>query len=209
MFSRGNVTEKARFGKQCCQPNKVILDMYTGIEYYTLPDLFLFGKTTPKNTNLTQNNNTFVCVMDWNEHAIESLRTSVGWIATLDTPFEGWLPSFDVSTGSVFSTNLAPWPIVPYPESIIAFRIDVTAIDQSQNIWIQSVPLVVHLHIHIDLWRWQMWFVPDLCLMENAVILLGGIAQSIPIRRSMFIVHVLGSSAQSSSLLYNYNRTLR
>ena len=38
MFSRGNVTEKIRFG-MLVQPNEVVLDMYAGIGYYTLPAL--------------------------------------------------------------------------------------------------------------------------------------------------------------------------
>jgi len=38
MFSRGNISEKIRFGK-LVQPDEVVLDMYAGIGYYSLPAL--------------------------------------------------------------------------------------------------------------------------------------------------------------------------
>lgn len=61
MFSRGNVTEKARFGKLCVQPNENVLDMYAGIGYYTLP-AFIHGKAR------------HVTACEWNVHAIRALR---------------------------------------------------------------------------------------------------------------------------------------
>jgi tRNA G37 N-methylase Trm5 len=39
MFSRGNVTEKIRFGTELVQPGEVIVDLYGGIGYFTLPAL--------------------------------------------------------------------------------------------------------------------------------------------------------------------------
>lgn len=60
MFSRGNVTEKARFGKQCVQSNENVLDMYAGIGYYTLPALIHGAK--------------HVTACEWNVHAIRALR---------------------------------------------------------------------------------------------------------------------------------------
>ncbi|KAL7569302.1 hypothetical protein ACA910_016848 [Epithemia clementina (nom. ined.)] len=61
MFSRGNVSEKIRFGKNLVQPNEVVLDMYGGIGYFTLPAL-VHGKA----------NHVYVC--EWNSHALQALR---------------------------------------------------------------------------------------------------------------------------------------
>lgn len=64
MFSRGNISEKIRFGKHLVQPGDVILDMYAGIGYYTLPAL-IHGKAR------------HVVACEWNEHAILALRYNV------------------------------------------------------------------------------------------------------------------------------------
>lgn len=60
MFSRGNITEKIRFG-QLVQPGEVVLDMYAGIGYYTLPAL-IHGHASQ------------VYACEWNESAIQALR---------------------------------------------------------------------------------------------------------------------------------------
>jgi tRNA G37 N-methylase Trm5 len=60
MFSRGNITEKIRFGK-LVQKGDVVLDMYGGIGYFTLPALIHGGAK-----------HVFSC--EWNEHAVEALR---------------------------------------------------------------------------------------------------------------------------------------
>ena len=41
MFSRGNVTEKRRFGCELVQPDEMVLDLYAGIGYFTLQALVL------------------------------------------------------------------------------------------------------------------------------------------------------------------------
>ena len=64
MFSRGNVSEKIRFGKQLVQEGDVILDMYAGIGYYTLPAV-IHGKASK------------VYACEWNEHAVTALRFNV------------------------------------------------------------------------------------------------------------------------------------
>ena len=61
MFSRGNVTEKKRFGTSCVRADELVLDMYAGIGYYTLPALIL-GKAR------------HVTACEWNEHALHALR---------------------------------------------------------------------------------------------------------------------------------------
>jgi hypothetical protein len=60
MFSRGNISEKIRFGK-LVRENDVILDMYAGIGYYTLPAL-IYGKAK----------HVYAC--EWNPDAIIALK---------------------------------------------------------------------------------------------------------------------------------------
>mmetsp|Transcript_12408 Transcript_12408/g.34419 ORF Transcript_12408/g.34419 Transcript_12408/m.34419 type:complete len:499 (-) Transcript_12408:2257-3753(-) len=60
MFSRGNITEKVRFGK-LVQKDEVVLDLYSGIGYFTLPALVI-GKAK----------HVYAC--EWNIHAVEALR---------------------------------------------------------------------------------------------------------------------------------------
>jgi len=64
MFSRGNISEKIRFGKKLVQENDILLDMYTGIGYYTLPAI-IHGKAS------------FVYACEWNQHAITALRHNI------------------------------------------------------------------------------------------------------------------------------------
>ena len=60
MFSRGNISEKIRFGK-LVQEGEVVLDLYAGIGYFTLPAL-VHGKAK----------HVYAC--EWNPHAVEALR---------------------------------------------------------------------------------------------------------------------------------------
>jgi tRNA G37 N-methylase Trm5 len=60
MFSRGNITEKIRFGK-LVQEGEIVLDMYAGIGYYTLPALVHGGA-----------GHVYAC--EWNQHATDALK---------------------------------------------------------------------------------------------------------------------------------------
>jgi hypothetical protein len=60
MFSRGNITEKIRFAK-LVQRGEVLVDLYAGIGYYTLPAL-VHGKAA----------HVYAC--EWNEHAASALE---------------------------------------------------------------------------------------------------------------------------------------
>jgi tRNA G37 N-methylase Trm5 len=64
MFSRGNITEKIRYGTQLVQKDEWILDMYAGIGYFTLPAL-IHGKAK------------HVHCCEWNPEAIRALQYNV------------------------------------------------------------------------------------------------------------------------------------
>jgi len=63
MFSRGNISEKIRFGK-LVQEGETVLDMYSGIGYYTLPALVL-GRAK------------HVVACEWNPDATQALRYNI------------------------------------------------------------------------------------------------------------------------------------
>ena len=60
MFSRGNVTEKIRFGKMV-RKGDMVLDLYAGIGYFTLPAL-VHGQAK------------YVYACEWNPEAVKTLR---------------------------------------------------------------------------------------------------------------------------------------
>jgi tRNA G37 N-methylase Trm5 len=60
MFSRGNISEKIRFGN-LVRPGEMVLDLYAGIGYFTLPAL-IQGKAK------------HVVCCEWNPDAVEALR---------------------------------------------------------------------------------------------------------------------------------------
>eukprot|EP00550_Attheya_septentrionalis_P009133 CAMPEP_0198285718 /NCGR_PEP_ID=MMETSP1449-20131203/4957_1 /TAXON_ID=420275 /ORGANISM="Attheya septentrionalis, Strain CCMP2084" /LENGTH=448 /DNA_ID=CAMNT_0043983237 /DNA_START=309 /DNA_END=1652 /DNA_ORIENTATION=- len=64
MFSRGNITEKIRFGQTLVQSEELVLDLYAGIGYYTLPALI---KGRAKHV--------YAC--EWNAEAAACLRTNL------------------------------------------------------------------------------------------------------------------------------------
>jgi hypothetical protein len=63
MFSRGNISEKIRFGR-LVQEGEMVLDLYAGIGYYTLPAL-VHGKAS------------FVYACEWNPDAVTALQCNV------------------------------------------------------------------------------------------------------------------------------------
>lgn len=77
MFSRGNISEKIRFGK-LVQPNDFVLDMYAGIGYYTLPALVI-GKAK------------YVYACEWNSNAAVALRYNLqqNEVSEMATVLEG------------------------------------------------------------------------------------------------------------------------
>ncbi|RLW02480.1 hypothetical protein DV515_00007253 [Chloebia gouldiae] len=63
MFSAGNITEKLRVASLPCS-GEVVVDLYAGIGYFTLPFLVHAGAA-------------FVHACEWNSHAVEALHRSL------------------------------------------------------------------------------------------------------------------------------------
>ncbi|ELW49094.1 tRNA wybutosine-synthesizing protein 2 homolog [Tupaia chinensis] len=63
MFSFGNITEKLRVASQPCA-GEVLVDLYAGIGYFTLPFLIHAGAA-------------FVHACEWNPHAVAALRNNL------------------------------------------------------------------------------------------------------------------------------------
>ncbi|NWU25477.1 TYW2 protein, partial [Dyaphorophyia castanea] len=63
MFSPGNITEKLRVASLPCS-GEVVVDLYAGIGYFTLPFLVHAGAA-------------FVHACEWNSHAVEALRRAL------------------------------------------------------------------------------------------------------------------------------------
>ena len=78
MYSRGNVTEKRRFGTKLVCSNDVVVDLYAGIGYYTLPAL-VQGKAK------------HVHACEWNPDAVKALRWNLhqNKVASKATIYEG------------------------------------------------------------------------------------------------------------------------
>ncbi|KAM4696589.1 tRNA wybutosine-synthesizing protein 2 homolog [Rhinophrynus dorsalis] len=63
MFSAGNIAEKQRVASLCCS-GEVVVDLYAGIGYFTLPYLVHAGAS-------------FVHACEWNPHAVIALRQNL------------------------------------------------------------------------------------------------------------------------------------
>ncbi|XP_075040748.1 tRNA wybutosine-synthesizing protein 2 homolog isoform X1 [Mixophyes fleayi] len=63
MFSAGNIVEKQRLATLCCS-NEIVVDLYAGIGYFTLPFLVHAGAS-------------FVHACEWNVHAIKALQKNL------------------------------------------------------------------------------------------------------------------------------------
>ncbi|KAM8952848.1 tRNA wybutosine-synthesizing protein 2 homolog [Pelodytes ibericus] len=63
MFSAGNIAEKQRVASLCCS-GEVVVDLYAGIGYFTLPYLVHAGAS-------------FVHACEWNPHAVKALKQNL------------------------------------------------------------------------------------------------------------------------------------
>ncbi len=163
MFSRGNVTEKRRFGLSCVREGDNILDMYAGIGYYTLPALIL-GKAH------------HVTACEWNEHACYALRYNLisnGVGEDRATVLEG---DCRVSLKRLLLRDEASFDRISLgllPSSEGGWTVAVSCLNQSIGGW---------LHVHgnvstIERRQWTIWLCQSLTKVASV--------QRRPIRRNV------------------------
>lgn len=149
MFSRGNITEKIRVGKLVRQ-GEVVLDLYAGIGYYTLPALVL-GKAA----------HVYAC--EWNEHAAFALsyNLTANAVDNRATVFLGDCRTSARENALVDVCDRVSLGLLPSSEG--GWRTAVRALRRSSGGW---------LHVHgnvpeIEQQQWALWLCR--CLARLAV----------------------------------------
>jgi tRNA G37 N-methylase Trm5 len=149
MFSRGNITEKIRFGK-LVQQGEVVLDLYAGIGYYTLPALVL-GKAE----------HVYAC--EWNEHAAFALSYNLKANAVdgRATVFRGDCRTSARENSLVDICDRVSLGLLPSSEG--GWRTAVRALRRSSGGW---------LHVHgnvpeLEQQQWALWLCR--CLARLAI----------------------------------------
>jgi len=175
MFSRGNITEKIRFGTTLVQKGDVILDMYAGIGYYTLPALLASRKIPDKASNRmisskkhlrkTQGRASFVYACEWNKHAFEYLQYNLQENGVPDYQYqllEGdcrkSLKGMQLSQTGLFSENQLEFGVD---------RISLGLLPSSEGGWEMAVQCLrkniggwLHIHGNVavsERWNWSLW----------------------------------------------------
>lgn len=140
MFSRGNISEKIRFGTTLVQRGDVILDAYAGIGYYTLPAL-VHGKAS------------FVYACEWNDYAIEALRYNVvdNGVSDRVQILRGDCRQTVPSNGIINKVDRVSLGLLPSSEG--GWRIAVQALKDTSGGWIH-----VHGNVPVkELDVWTLW----------------------------------------------------
>lgn len=139
MFSRGNITEKIRFGK-LVQPGEIVLDLYAGIGYFSLPALVHGGAE-----------HLFAC--EWNEYAIQALKYNLSdnGVEERTTILQGDCRKVTGEYGLVDKVDRVSLGLIPSSEG--GWKTAVRAIRRSTGGW---------LHVHgnvkvIEVKIWGMW----------------------------------------------------
>ena len=147
MFSRGNISEKIRYGTQLVQTDDVILDMYAGIGYFTLPAL-IHGNAK----------HVFAC--EWNPDAIAALKRNVqdNHVSDRVTIMEGDCrivirdnPTILQNRFDRISLGLLPSSEGGWPSAILALRKDIGG-------WL-------HIHGNVpqkEVEQWSRWLAQSL-----------------------------------------------
>jgi len=140
MFSRGNVTEKERFGKHLVKEGEIVLDMYTGIGYYTLPAL-VHGKAA----------HVYCC--EWNPDAVAALRYNLknNNVEDRATVLEGDSRITVPQTGMVGIVDRVSLGLLPSSEG--GWKVAVQALRVGKGGW---------LHVHgnvptVEKEIWSLW----------------------------------------------------
>ena len=143
MFSRGNVTEKKRFGS-IVQEGEYVLDMYAGIGYYTLPAL-VHGRAA------------HVTACEWNPHAIYALRCNLKANGVEDraTVLEGdcrvsLRAHSDSKDDGLNQTNFDRISLGLLPSSEGGWDIAIACLNQSTGGWL-------HIHGNVSTAERQQW----------------------------------------------------
>ena len=139
MFCSGNVTERMRMGKQEIN-NEIIVDLYCGVGYYTLPFLI--------HTNVQ-----FLHAFEWNENSILALKYNLD-IANVSTN------TYKLYEGDNRITSVSS------ELNHIADRICLGLLPSSEDGWPVAVRLlkssggILHVHMNInskDLNEWLLY----------------------------------------------------
>jgi Met-10+ like-protein len=140
MFSRGNITEKIRLGHELVQPGDVMVDLYGGIGYFTLPAL-VHGHASR------------VHVCEWNPVAVEYLQYNLVANGVADRA--------TVYVGDCRQTAMAANLVN------VADRVSLGLIPSSQGGWRTAVRCLRYstggwLHVHgnvpaVEVQHWSQW----------------------------------------------------
>jgi tRNA G37 N-methylase Trm5 len=136
MFSRGNITEKIRFGK-LVKVGEVVLDIYAGIGYYTLPAL-IHGKAS------------HVHACEWNEHAVFALRYNLKQNGVDDraTVYVGDCRKIAKNRSLVDMCDRVCLGLLPSSEG--GWRTAVKALKHASGGWL-------HIHGNVPEAEWMTW----------------------------------------------------
>ena len=140
MFSRGNVTEKLRFGEVCVAHGDIVLDMFAGIGYYTLPALCL-------------GNAAHVYSCEWNPNAVAALNFNLKENKVEDrvTILEGDSRITVPNAGIVGCIDRVSLGLLPSSEG--AWKTAIQSLKRSRGGWI-------HVHGNVPVAekkKWAMW----------------------------------------------------
>jgi tRNA G37 N-methylase Trm5 len=144
MFSRGNISEKIRFGK-LVKEGDFVLDMYAGIGYYTLPAL-IHGKAS------------HVCACEWNPHAVSALRHNIidNQVENKVTIFEGDCRTSALEHNLVDMFDRVSLGLLPSSEG--GWPTAVRALKRAKGGWL-------HVHANVpdkEIRTWTDWLLKSL-----------------------------------------------
>ena len=150
MFSRGNISEKIRFGK-LVKTGDVVLDMYAGIGYYTLPAL-IHGRAS----------HVYAC--EWNKDAANALRYNIedNRVADFVTVLEGDCRVLAKKHNLVGICNRVSLGLLPSSEG--GWRTAVLALNLDYGGWL-------HVHGNVpeqEVKQWSAWVCKRLDLLVKA-----------------------------------------
>ena len=140
MFSRGNISEKIRFGK-LVKPNELVLDMYAGIGYYTLPAL-IHGKAK----------HVYAC--EWNKSAVAALRYNLlqNGVSERATVLEGDC-RIRLKEEQILDQDFDRISLGLLPSSEGGWRIAIKALNKAKGGWL-------HIHGNVpstERDEWALW----------------------------------------------------